>query len=170
MSLPTITLSPLPPETSPKNNTASGGLDLHPIQLEYVAVKELTIRSKIAPSREYILPPGQALFTGGISPFDESARKFQVAFAVTIGDTEFTRMDLPLYLRVDIVGGFVVTSPEIKGEDALAWAHVGARFTLLPYIREHVASLSGRAGYCPLILPLLQVPVLQPTIAAEATN
>jgi preprotein translocase subunit SecB len=167
---PITTPSPLQPDTPAKAEAVDGSLILHPIQLEFVAAKELTIRSKMPPAKDYRLPEGQAIFGGSISVFDEATRKFQVTFVVTIGDSEFSRADLPLYLRIELVGGFVVTVPEIKAETAIQWANAAARFTLLPYLREHVAGLSSRAGYSPVMIPLLQVPVLQPPAKVEASK
>jgi preprotein translocase subunit SecB len=37
----------------------------------------------------------------------------------------------------------------------------GARIALSPFLREHVYSLTSRAGIKPVILPLIQVPLFQ---------
>ena len=133
-------------------------LSLHPIQLEFVAVRELTIRVKAPPRRSYELPDGTCGYGNSVSDFDEETRKFQVGAVVTIGDSEFSSPAIPLYLRVELIGGFIAKDKNLTPEQVLAWAKQGAHFTLVPYLREQVAALTGRAGFTPILIPLIQIP------------
>src|SRR5262249_1181968 len=127
-------------------------------QLQFVSARELIVKLRKPGSLEYRLPEGQYTLGGTLSPIDPKTRQFQASVAVEIGNPEL-KGDLPLYLRVELVGGFAITSPEIADEAARQWAMQASKFTLLPYLRENVAALSGRAGFTPIMLPLIQLPL-----------
>lgn len=154
------------PETP--TTTPSESLSLHPIQLEFVAVRELTIRIKAPPRRSYELPEGSFGYGNFFSGFDAETRKFQVGAAVTIGDPEFSSTAIPLYLRAEIVGGFIAKDTTLTAEQVTAWAKRGAHFTLVPYLREHVTALTGRAGFTPILLPLIQIPTEKVVVSSPS--
>ena len=147
---------------SPDNDVKSFDLkDLNPIQLEYVAVRELTIKTKRPAQKTYEMPEGNFALGGKISKVRDD-RRFQVFAHVTIGSPEMEDVNLPFYLRVEIVGQYSIEMETITSEQATQWAFSSAQFTLLPYLREHVSSLTGRAGFTPILMPLIQLPTPPP--------
>lgn len=143
-------------------------MNIHPIQLSSVFVKELHIYADDPPSAggeldnlRFALEVG----TGTYNPQDKT-----VAVGVRLlskgeseeNDDAEANNDTPSHspsLRVEILGKFIVDDESFPVDKIGEWAEKNAPYILLPYLREHVYSLTMRAGYAPLILPMYQVPV-----------
>jgi preprotein translocase subunit SecB len=127
----------------------------HAIQLEFIGVKEVIFRASRPPisiPRESINGPQYNL---GRADYDAEQKRIQVFSKVefaTSDPKEFT-------FSVELVGQFVINEESFPSNLVEDWADRAAMYIILPYLREHVYSLSLRIGVNPpLMLPLLQLP------------
>lgn len=123
----------------------------HPIQLEEVLVKELSIKLKKPTTEEDFRIPIRV--HTGHSSFDEKENAISVGL-LAINDPE---KKAEIDMHVEIMGIFIV-SPEFPLEHINDWAQKNAPYLLYPFLREQVYGLTVRAGIPPVILPLIEVP------------
>ncbi|MFD1691581.1 hypothetical protein ACFSHR_08580 [Azotobacter chroococcum] len=132
----------------------------HPIQLIGVLIEklELTVHDRFrfeddnyAKSAEY------TIFN---TKFDEenSTIGVKVQLSIKPADAAPEKLDRPYSLIVTVVGNFKVDVERFPVEYIQDWAVKNAPIILLPFIREHAYSLSARAGFNPVLLPLVEVP------------
>lgn len=123
----------------------------HPIQLETVLIKELSVKLNV-PIVENSSGGSLQVHTGH-SDFDEEEKKISVGLMARSDPEKDTGIDL----HVEILGVFTV-SPEFPKEHLSDWAQKNAPFLLYPFLREQVYGLTIRAGISPILLPLVEIP------------
>ncbi|HUT44220.1 MAG TPA: protein-export chaperone SecB [Desulfobacterales bacterium] len=146
-------------------------IKLHAIQLGSVSVIELYIRANQFPDASIKLDLDDAPLLVGHSEYDPESKSIQVSVKTEIG-MEKDKGTTPYSMRVELVGDFIVDEDEFPIAQIDDWAVRNAPMILQPYLREHVFALTARAGFYPLILPLIEVPTLvskrQEVIDAES--
>jgi len=143
-------------------------MELHPIQLRFVAVRELSIVTFYPPRPDDTYESAAAQMTTSRAPFNPETRRIQVSLLLNSGrdrnpdENELKVLreskEQPFRLRVHILGEFEVDTANFPIEKIDRWAEINAPSLLFPFLREHVFGLTLRCGYDPLILPLIQVP------------
>jgi preprotein translocase subunit SecB len=71
---------------------------------------------------------------------------------------------------VEILGRFSIDTKAFPVEHVPEWARTNAPIMLFPYLREHVYSLTLRAGFKPAVLPLITVPTIRVGSAAVGSK
>lgn len=127
-------------------------LNLHPIQLQEIGVRELYIRVR-NPVKE--VSSSDVKLEIGHAPLAED-NTLRVRIRALIGMDE--NDETPCTLRVELVAKFLVNTTEFPVAHLDHWARHNAMFVLYPYLREHLYSLTSRAGIKAATLPLLEVP------------
>lgn len=83
-------------------------------------------------------------------------------------DAEGDVTGIPYFLFVEVVGIFEVDESKFPPDRIYEWANANAMYVMYPYLREHVYALTSRAGFRPLLLELLEVPLF--TLGKEAVE
>ena len=137
---------------------------LHPMQIVYVAVKKIDLLTHVQPD---LSKPIQ--LTGKMEPryiaahgkYDEETHLITVFGKCEIGSID-PKEETPLYLNVELGARFSVIAPDkFPPKDVIGFAEKYARYLIHPFIREHVFALSIRAGFQPIILPALMLPIFR---------
>ena len=130
---------------------------LYPIQLNDVIISELYFKNLCGMDlkKEDIEDKIEITSKVGCSKFNEDSKIILVGLKV---ETDDSIENVPYKLIVDIRGLFSVDTENFDINNIEHWAHNAAPYILNPYIREHVYSLTTKAGVPPLLLPLLEVP------------
>lgn len=140
---------------------------VHPVQLQWVTARELFIKLSRPLGRDYQLPAADVRIESAASTYDAANQTVQVSLQALVGGAEGEPVPpseaLPVRLKVLLVGHFKVNEALFPPDQLEEWSAVGAPMTLYPYLREEVSALTARCGITPLVLPLLQVPTIQPT-------
>ena len=127
---------------------------------EKIIVKELSLKlvnnsalaSKSGKGSQHIT------YRVGASDFDEEKELFSTGFICEINPTEEEALAEGFNLKIDIIGVFSVDTDNFKVTSVEHFALHNAPVILLPYVREHVFTLTSRAGI-DCLLPLVEVPV-----------
>lgn len=133
----------------------------HPIQLLNVQVEELSIKALDRVSfadKEY---PKTFDYTVGRTDFNEETKQIAVKVDLSIKPDEDETIDRPFSLLVSVSAHFSVDTEVFPMDKIYNWAMHNAPIVILPYVREHVYSLSLRAGFEPVMLPLVEVPTVK---------
>jgi preprotein translocase subunit SecB len=112
---------------------------------------EMSIKRNEEKMGEEVLPEGFSLING-VSAFDDSDKTIMVKISAVVDDK-----DAAFSLTVTLVGVFVLEDDNFK-QHIDRWAEVNAPMILYPYLREHVFSLTTKAGFLGTLLPLFQMP------------
>ena len=137
-------------------------LDSHPIQLSYLGVKELYLRSRVSPTNSIEITSSDYDLFVAHSGYDRELKRIRVGVKVEMGMRNReggSGPTLPYELRVELFGDFVVDDARFVADSVEDWAERGAIYILYPYVREHVFSLTARAGCKPALLDLIGLPV-----------
>lgn len=135
---------------------------MHAIQLKDLRVSELSISVDLSmPRTEHV-----DVFTmeTGRSPYDTDTHQIQVKIRVVMGDENEKS---PFRLAVELHGLFEVDETKFDVKFIEDWAEKNAPLVLYPYIREHVYSLTGRAGFPEARLPLIEIPTFRVTSLSD---
>jgi preprotein translocase subunit SecB len=135
------------------------GPKTHPIQLEGIFVREMSIISNVPPSEEVGISANKIDFYTAHSEYREEDKEISVSLKVECGQSEDD--DQPYSMKIDIVAYFNVDDEKFPIEHIHDWARRNAPLILIPYIREHAFGLTARCGFKPLILPLMEVPTFK---------
>jgi preprotein translocase subunit SecB len=137
---------------------------MHPMQIMYVGVKELVVETLIPPDPSSTLDLTGKMapkYRTGVGKYDENNHDITVFSACEIGSKE-DQAGMPLYLKVVLGVRFAVVDPvKFSPEDVIGFAQNYSRYLIHPFMREHVFALSARAGFRPIILPALLLPVFK---------
>ncbi len=133
---------------------------LHPIQIEGVKVRELSVRNN-SPIEDNTELEGKFKFKVAHGKYDEESSSINVGLIIELGTPEVEGSKEPLDLRVHLVAKFNVDTSNFPVDKLEHWAQYNAPMILYPYAREHVYSLTGRVLSSPVLLPLLQVPTFK---------
>ena len=128
--------------------------------MEKIIVKELSLKlvnnsalaSKSGKGSQHIT------YRVGASDFDEEKELFSTGFICEINPTEEEALAEGFNLKIEIIGVFSVDTDNFKVTSVEHFALHNAPVILLPYVREHVFTLTSRAGI-DCLLPLVEVPV-----------
>ena len=134
----------------------------HGIQLNYLGVKELSFKSTRHPRNISAEQVGEAELTTGLSSFDKEANEVNVMVRF-----ESTGRDGAYNLKVELVAEFRVDTEKFPAHQVEQWAAQGAPFILMPFLREHVYSLSARVELIPIFVPLFVVPTFKVENASQ---
>ena len=138
----------------------------HPIQLEYLGVKELHVRSFVPPAKDLEIESNDMTVSIGHGDYDEERKILCVSMGVQLGKDDVD-CGLPLFLKVEVTGVFKVDDNRFDIKNIEDFAENNAPYILNPYIREHVFALSARCGFRPIIMPLIEVPTRKPKLKAS---
>lgn len=130
----------------------------HPIQLENIKVVILSLKVNFDNQQDNL--PDEVCFElfHGHSQFNVDDRKIAVKIGASVDSTDGN--DSPFDLRVELLGIFSV-SDEFDEKYVESWAKTNAPLIIYPYLREHVYSLTSRAGFEGRVLPLFEIPVFK---------
>lgn len=149
---------------------------LHAIQLESLSVVELFIRCNMHASSSYRIEDRQFSLTTGYSQYEAENQSIAVKLSATIGkgnsidSDEANNKETPFDLFVEIAGVFVVDDSKFNLSVIDKWAARNAPLIIYPYLRENVYSLTSRAGFTGVILPLFEVPTIKMQAPAVIQN
>ncbi|WP_342049932.1 MULTISPECIES: protein-export chaperone SecB [unclassified Cupriavidus] len=150
---------------------------LHAIQLVDLRVEHLSITAHVEVDRSE--EPGAFSFETASNEYDPEESQIRVRARIRIGLTDEAEDDsdlgepdpeAPYVMVVSLVGIFQVDAERFPIEHIDHWAKRNAPLILYPYLREHALSLSVRAGFPQMLLPLLEMPsfrILPPAKASE---
>jgi hypothetical protein len=139
----------------------------HPIQALYIAPKELHIRTHVPPTLSLVYDGTDFDLDVGHSDYFPDEKRIQISTRVRIGtpepevDAEGGIKGNPFFLNVELVGMFEVDDSQFQAERIYEWATTNAMYIMYPYLREHVFALTSRAGFTPLLMPLVEVPLFK---------
>jgi len=138
-------------------------MKLHPIQLLSVETEELSIvvheRVKFL-NNDY---PKDFDYTIFSTEFDEDQSIIKVKVELNVKPAEEGTIDRPFSLKVGVAGAFKVDTSIFPVDKLDIFIVHNAPLILLPYVREHAFSLTQRAGFEAIILPLVEVPTIKVT-------
>lgn len=141
-------------------------LNNHPIQLLKVDITELHFKSGNSSDPLYEIPEEMIKLSVGYTKINEQST-FVVGIMVEIGDEEVKTQKY--FAKIKLVGNFHVDTTAFSETHVSMWAQQNAPVILLPFVREHLYSITLRAGFKPFILPLIQVPTAR-LIKTEANE
>jgi hypothetical protein len=153
---------------------ADDTLTPHPIQAIHIAPRELRIRAHTPPDLTFEYDETEFNLEVGHSDYFADQKKIQISTRVRMGtedpelDAEGDVTGIPFFLFVEVVGIFEVDESKFPADRIYEWANANAMYIMYPYLREHVFALTSRAGFRPLLLELLEVPLF--TLAKETTE
>jgi preprotein translocase subunit SecB len=130
----------------------------HPIQLKKIQVHELFLKihhEQESPKSEY-----QFVLNAMKTEYNEENKTIWIGLNLSIGEEDEKP---PFSLRVSLVGLFQIDEKEFPLDHLDNWTKINAPHLLLPYLREHVYSLTLHGGIAPIILPLAQIPAFKLT-------
>lgn len=127
----------------------------HAIQIK--DLKVLTLSLKVDPEKDQSKLPEFGCFRlyHGFSEFHAESRRVAVKIGVEISSDND---DSPFDLEVELLGVFEVDLTRFNEKFVNDWAAKNAPLILYPYLREQVYSLTNRAGFEGLLLPLFEIP------------
>lgn len=129
----------------------------HAIQLQDLKVLQLSI---VVRSSSQAIPAVEEFHLyHGHSTYDNEKGIIAVKLGVEI-DSEIDEKS-PFDLKVEILGFFKVDKNNFNIDYLEDWAARNAPLVLYPYIREQVYSLTSRAGFNGMLLPLFEVPTFK---------
>lgn len=163
------------------NDASQIQLRVHPIKLQFLHIRRLEFSTDILP--ESLKPDDLKAAAGGRWTVDISA-DVGTANAVVIAsvdccpapkaatenkgteedeETEPGKSSAePLYrLRMAAVAGFAFDPAEIQIAEVKQWCTLGSFYIIAPYLRNLIAQITRESGFREVILPMLEVPILQ---------
>ncbi|EJG1716311.1 TPA: protein-export chaperone SecB [Vibrio parahaemolyticus] len=150
------------------SDSKKADFNYHPIQLREIKVLKLSIEDN--PDFEKDHAPEDFSDFGFYhqhSDYDSEAQVFWVKVKAVVGrpedgcKTEHDPKEAPFNMEVELVGLFSVDENSFNIEHIDSFARRNAPLVMYPYLREHVYSLTSRAGYDSTLLPLFEVPAFK---------
>lgn len=136
---------------------------LHAIQIVGIKVLELSIivnpEVNISTSPTKFEDAGSFTWGIGYGKYDTENQQIFVKAIIEIGEEEGS----PFRLKIAVVGTFKVDEARFPINKLNHWAEHNAPLILYPYLRELAYSLTTRAGFPGVMLPLLQIPTFKIT-------
>ena len=136
-------------------------MDQHPIQLVSLNIEELYL--KVLDQYKFKDKEYAQDFSLTVSRSEYNSQEKHIFVKLTL---EFVpeiekELDRPYEMRVQVAGQFEVDEEKFPVDKVHHWAEFNAPMILIPFIREHCYSLSVRAGFDALIVPLITVPTFK---------
>lgn len=126
----------------------------HPIQLRAIKVLELSLVVNPEVNQDALPETDSFRFYHASSDYDMEDSTIAVKAGVVIEEDDSS----PFELKIEIVGIFEVDKDSFPLEKIDDFASKNAPLLLYPYLREHVYSITSRADYPSVVLPLFVVP------------
>jgi preprotein translocase subunit SecB len=145
----------------PDPTPESKGPPEYPIQANFIAVRELYIKSHVPPNQRVKVDSGNFILKTAHSSYDEGRHVIEVSVIIEYGIETKPDEIVPYALRAHIMGQFRVDEEKFKKEKIDKWAQINAPYILYPYLREHVFALTARGGFDPVLLPLVELPTVK---------
>jgi preprotein translocase subunit SecB len=148
-------------------------LKLYPIQATNISLRELRIKTHVPPNRSLQYDEAEFNLDMGHGDYDPETKQIQISARVQVGEEnaqfeeDGTVKGNPFFLSVELVGFFSVIS-EFPIDRIYEWATTNATYILYPFMREHVFALTARAGFTPMIMPIVEVPLFRMEKEAES--
>lgn len=133
----------------------------HPIQLRNVSVEELSIVTLDRIKFQDVDYPKDFQYTIYSTEFNADSSAIFVKVELDIKPKDEASIDRPFSLKVVISGEFTVDQELFPMDMIQNFATHNAPIILMPYIREQAFGLTQRAGFTPIILPLVEVPTIK---------
>jgi len=136
----------------------------HAIQLNDIKVIELSLKVNIENAQDFMPDEGFFGLYHGYSEYNPDDKKIVIKIGVDMNedmDSDDGINETPFDLKVELVGVFDVDEDRFPIQHIEHWASTNAPLILYPYLREHVHSLTNKAGFDGLFLPLFEVPVFK---------
>lgn len=138
----------------------------HPIQLRNIKVLKLSIIDNPDFDKESSQDDfSDFSFYHMHSDYDKETKVFAVRVKAVLGkdsdcesDETIDASQYPFNMEVELVGVFDVDESQFDIQYVDSFAKTNAPLVIYPYLREHVYSLTNRAGYDSALLPLFEVP------------
>lgn len=135
-------------------------MKMHAIQLTSVEVEDLSIQVL----DRYKFKDGNYdkdfSYTIYYTEFDKEQSRIRIKVELKV-EPKNDAIDRPFKLRVGVAGEFTVDQERFPAHLIDQFVKGNAPIILLPYVREHAFSLTQRAGFDAIILPLVEVPTLR---------
>ncbi len=131
----------------------------HPIQLVDLKVLELSLKVKLENAQDRMPDSGVFGMHHGHTEYDAENKRIVVKVGVDM--SEENDDETPFEMKVELLGVFLVDESRFPVKFIEDWAAKNAPLILYPYIREQVHSLTTRAGFSGVILPLFEVPTFK---------
>jgi hypothetical protein len=137
----------------------------HPVQIGFVGVRELVFQAFAPGSIAQTYPDPLLNIQQYVAPYDNTTRAIVFGCIVSTKITQppqdvakyLADGNTPYLLRVNLVAQLI--KPDETSEESFErWVVLNGIYLIYPYVREHVYSLTVRAGFRPAILPFLTVP------------
>jgi preprotein translocase subunit SecB len=145
----------------PEQTPESKGPPEYPIQANFIAVRELYIKSHVPPNQRAQVDSAKFILKTAHSSYDEVRHVIEVGAIIEYGIETKADEVVPYELRAHIMGQFKVDETHFKKEKIDLWARINAPYILYPYLREHVFALTARGGFDPVLLPLVELPTIK---------
>lgn len=145
----------------PESQPESKGPPEYPIQANFIAVRELFIKSHVPPNQRIKVDSERFILKTAHSSYDQDRHIIEVGVIIEYGIETKPDEVLPFSLRAHIMGQFRVDEEKFKKEKIDKWARINAPYILYPYLREHVFALTARSGFDPVLLPLVELPTVK---------
>lgn len=141
-------------------------MEKHSIQLIDLGVKELKIVTKEPPEHGEEIDINVFSIGVGYTDFDEENQIINVGLILknskeSSESSAESEMSNLLSLNVEIVGSFLIDTESFPKDKIEHFAQNNAPYILMPYLREHVYSLTQKSGFKPVVLPLFQIPTFK---------
>jgi preprotein translocase subunit SecB len=140
---------------------SNGTYNKHAIQLVKLRVLELALKvNNLAAPKDSEF--GEFSIETAHSAYNHEKRQINVRMRVISGEPNSDEENI-INLKVEVLGVFDVNENAFPMDKINHWADFNAPLVLYPYVREHVYSLTSRAGFTGALLPLLEIPTFKVT-------
>ncbi|MFC8751016.1 hypothetical protein ACN429_23055 [Pseudomonas oryzihabitans] len=136
-------------------------MDKHPIQLVSLNVEELYLKVLDRFKFDGTDYAQDFSLSVGRSDYDPVEKHIFVKLTMEFVPELDKELDRPYEMRVQVAGQFQVDDEKFPADKVHNWAEYNAPMILIPFIREQSYSLSMRAGFEGLIVPLITVPTIK---------
>ena len=129
----------------------------HAIQLVAIKVLELSIKVNPDIDQDKIPENDSFNFWHTHNTYNSEEKTIALKVGVKIDEED----NSPFQLSVELIGVFTVDEDLFPIEHINQFARQNAPLILYPYLREHVYTLTNRAEYPSVMLPLFEVPAFK---------
>ncbi len=119
---------------------------------------ELSIKINVDNQQHELPDSGSFSLYHGHSEFNHEDKDITIKIGIEIDEKQ---ENSPFILKAELIGVFYVDDSQFPIEHIDSWAKKNAPLILYPYLREHVYSLTSRAGFDGVLLPLLEIPAFR---------
>ncbi|MGA2331310.1 MAG: protein-export chaperone SecB [Syntrophales bacterium] len=138
----------------------------HPITIESVFPTKLEIKANVRP--EPLFDYGEILYKLSVGTTEYDKKKKIISVGLKFETEEVKNKKNPFDMAIELLAFFKVDESKFSPKDVPHWANHNAPYILYPYMREQVYALTVRAGFKPLLLPLVGVPTFQAEKKSDA--